>query len=67
MIDSIITDFDADNPDAIMAYNFFCQGLDVCMNGQDVNFTYQQFLNGFTVWVWTLSPDMDANNGIGLP
>ena len=67
MINSITTSFDPNDLDAIMAYNLFCQGLDVGMNGQDVNVTYAQFVNGFTVWVWTISPDMDANNGIGLP
>ena len=65
MTESIVSDF-TENGDAKDAYYFMCQAFDVGHNGHDVNVTYEQFLNGLTIWAWTLSPDMDANSGVGL-
>lgn len=64
MLEAFETDFD--NSDAKQAYYFVCQAFDVGHNSRDANLTYEQYLNGATMWAWTLSPDMDANNGVGL-
>jgi hypothetical protein len=64
MIDSIETDFTKEN--AHHAYKFVMEAFNVGFNGRDVNLTYDQFLKGCTMWAWTLSPDMDANNGVAL-
>jgi hypothetical protein len=52
--------------DAVEAYHYVCQAFDVGHNGRDVNLTYEQYINGATIWAWTLSPDMDGNNGVTL-
>ena len=47
-------------------YYHLCQAFDVGHNSRDINLNYEQFLQGSTIWAWTLSPDMDANNSVGL-
>jgi hypothetical protein len=64
MLEAFETDFDTS--DAKQAYYFVCQAFDVGHNSRDANLTYEQYLEGATMWAWTLSPDMDANNGVGL-
>ena len=64
MLECYNTNFD--NNDAKELYYHVCQAFDVGFNGCDVNLTYEQFLNGSTMWAWTLSPDMDANNNVAL-
>ena len=64
MIESIKTNFD--NKDAVEAYYFLCQAFDIGYNGRDNNLTYEEFINGGTIWAFTLAPDMDGNSGVGL-
>ena len=64
MIESINTDFE--NKNVSEAYYFLCQAFDVGHNGRDINLTYEAFINGCTMWAFTLSPDMDGNSGAGL-
>ena len=64
MVESHNTDFE--NGDAKELYFHLCEALDVGFNSRDVNLTYEQFLKGSTIWAWTLSPDMDANNNVAL-
>jgi hypothetical protein len=66
MIDEIETDFTADSGCALDSYKLVTEALNVGFNGQDCNLTYDQFKKGATMWAWTLSPDMDANNGVAL-
>ena len=47
-------------------YKYVMEAFNVGLNGRDANLTYDQFINGSTMWAWTLAPDMDANNGVGL-
>jgi hypothetical protein len=65
MVDAIETDFTV-NSGAIDAYDFVTDAFNVGFNSQDCNLTYEQFIQGSTMWAWTLSPDMDANNGVGV-
>ena len=65
MTEAINTNFAADG-DAKEAYFFLCQAFDVGFNSRDVNLTYEEFRNGSTIFSWTISPDMDANNGVGI-
>lgn len=65
MVEAIETDFSATG-DALDCYKYLTEALDVGFNGRDANITYDQFVKGSTMWAWTLSPDMDANNGVGL-
>ena len=64
MIESINTDFE--NKNVSEAYYFLCQAFDVGHNGRDINLTYEAFINGCTMWAFTLSPDMDGNSGASL-
>ena len=64
MLDSHNTDFE--NEDAKEVYYHMCQAFDVGFNSHDANLTYKQFLDGSTMWAWTLSPDTDANNNVAL-
>ena len=64
MVESHNTDFE--NGDAKELYFHLCEALDVGFNSRDVNLTYEQFLKGSTIWAWTLSPDMNANNNVAL-
>ena len=64
MIEAINTDFG--NKEASEAYYFLCQAFDVGHNGRDNNLTYDAFINGSTMWAFTLAPDMDGNSGAGL-
>ena len=65
MLESHNTDFE--NEDAKEVYNHVCQAFDVGFNSRDANLSYEQFLDGSTMWAWTLSPDVDANNNVALP
>jgi hypothetical protein len=64
MTEAIETDFTAQ--DALDSYKYVTEAFDVGFNGRDVDMTYEQFIAGSTMWAWTISPDMDANNGVGL-
>lgn len=64
MVEAIETDFTTE--DAIESYKYVTEAFDVGLNGRDANLSYEQFIKGSTMWAWTLSPDMDANNGVGL-
>lgn len=63
MVDALITDFQHNK--AMDPYFHTCQAFNVGLNGRDVNLTLDQFIKGSTIWAWTLSPDMDADNGVG--
>ena len=52
--------------DAKEVYYYACQAFDIGFNSRDANLTYEQFLDGSTMWAWTLSPDTDANNNFAL-
>ena len=64
MLESHNTDFE--NEDVKEVYYHVCQAFDVGFNSRDVNLTYEQFLDGSTVWAWTLLPDMNANINVAL-
>jgi hypothetical protein len=64
MVEAIETNFT--DEDALDSYGYVCEAFDVGFNGRDANLSYDQFIKGATMWAWTLSPDMDANNGVGL-
>ena len=66
MTESIITNFENDSGGALASYKYVMEAFNVGLNGRDANLTYDQFINGSTMWAWTLAPDMDANNGVGL-
>ena len=61
MLESHNTDFE--NEDAKEVYYHVCQAFDIGFNSCDANLT---ILDGSTMWAWTLSPDMDANNNVAL-
>jgi len=66
MTESIITNFENDSGGALASYKYVMEAFNVGLNGRDANLTYDQFINGSTMWACTLAPDMDANNGVGL-
>ena len=67
MVENQTSVFDPeDQLDAKEVYYFVCQAFDVGHNGKDANLSYEQFVHGSTIWAWTTSPDMDANNGVAL-
>ena len=49
VLESHITDFE--NEDAKEVYYHVCQAFDVGFNSRDANLTYEQFLDGSTMWV----------------
>jgi hypothetical protein len=65
MVDAIETDF-SEPCGALRCYDFVTDAFNVGFNSRDCNLTYEQFVNGSTIWAWTLSPDMDGNNGVGV-
>ena len=64
MLESHNTNFD--NDDAKELYFNVCQSFNVGFNSRNINITYEQFLDGSTMWAWTLSSDRDANNNVAL-
>jgi hypothetical protein len=59
-----LTDFEGG--DAKVLYDRVIEAFQVGYNGTDNNLSYAQFLNGSTMWAWTLAPDNDAKSEVSM-
>jgi hypothetical protein len=53
--------------DAKILYDRVIDAFQVGFDGSDNNLSYEQFLNGSTMWTWTLAPNNDAKCSVGMP
>jgi hypothetical protein len=60
-----VTNFD--KKDAKELYDRVLDTFQAGFSGTDINLSYEQFLDGSTMWVWNLTPNHDSSCAVGMP